>query len=244
MAPRPIAGVDGCRAGWVAVATDTDLSAPPEVHLAARFADLLARLPHDTIVAVDMPIGLPDRIGPTGRGPERAVRPLLGMRQSSVFSVPSRSAVYAQSFQDACAVARATSDPPKAVSKQCFYLFDKIREIDALLTDDPALAARVFEVHPEVAFWRLNGEQAMSLPKKVKNRANPPGLGERRALLERCGLPPSLFEAQLAKGVGADDRLDAAACCLIARRLAQGAARPFPDPPAHDAHGLPIAIWA
>ncbi|MEW5423691.1 DUF429 domain-containing protein [Amorphus sp. 3PC139-8] len=244
MAPRPIAGVDGCRTGWVAVVTDADLNASPIVHVAVRFADLLARLPDDTIVAVDMPIGLPERIGPDGRGPERAVRPLLGMRQSSVFSVPSRSAVFAQSFQEACAIARATSDPPKAVSKQCFYLFDKIREIDALLTAEPLLIARVFEVHPEVAFWRLNGEQAMSLPKKVKSRPDPPGLDERRALLERCGLPTALFQAPLAKGVGADDRLDAAACCLIARRIATGAARPFPDPPAHDARGLPIAIWA
>ena len=35
--------------------------------------------------------------------------------------------------------------------------------------------ARVFEVHPEVAFWRLNGERALHEPKKVKGRCYEPG---------------------------------------------------------------------
>jgi predicted RNase H-like nuclease len=45
-----------------------------------------------------MPISLPDRIGPDGRGPERAIRPLLGARRSSVFAVPPRAAIYAADF--------------------------------------------------------------------------------------------------------------------------------------------------
>jgi len=32
---------------------------------------------------------------------------------------------------------------------------------------DAEAAARVFEVHPEVAFWRLNGDRALDRPKKV-----------------------------------------------------------------------------
>ncbi|WP_410175696.1 DUF429 domain-containing protein, partial [Limnoraphis robusta] len=46
------------------------------------------------------------------------------------------------------------------------------------------------------------------------------------------------------RGAGPDDLLDALACLVVARRLAQGTARPFPDPPDRDAHGLAIAIWA
>jgi predicted RNase H-like nuclease len=46
------------------------------------------------------------------------------------------------------------------------------------------------------------------------------------------------------KGAGADDLLDALACAAIARRIHAGLARPFPDPPARDACGLPMAIWA
>jgi predicted RNase H-like nuclease len=95
VAPSPprLAGVDGCPAGWLACLIDPTGATPPEIRLFLRFAELLALDP--AIVAVDMPIGLPETIGPGGRGPERLVRPLLGERQSSVFSIPSRAAVYA-----------------------------------------------------------------------------------------------------------------------------------------------------
>jgi predicted RNase H-like nuclease len=46
------------------------------------------------------------------------------------------------------------------------------------------------------------------------------------------------------KGAGPDDLLDALACAAIARRIHEGSARPFPDPPDRDAFGLPMAIWA
>ncbi len=104
-----------------------------------------------------MPIGLPERVGLGGRGAERAVRSFLGPRQSSVFSVPARAAVYAPDYPSACEAARAHSDPPRAVSKQCFHLFPKIREIDGLLRAEPALRGRIFESHPEVAFAVLAG---------------------------------------------------------------------------------------
>jgi hypothetical protein len=29
----------------------------------------------------------------------------------------------------------------------------------------------------------------------------------------------------------------------VAREIARGNGRPFPDPPATDPHGLPIAVW-
>ena len=78
-----------------------------------------------------MPIGLPERTGYGGREAENCVRPLLGARQSSVFSVPSRAAVYAQDYAQACAVALSTSDPPRKISKQLFNIAPKIREVDA-----------------------------------------------------------------------------------------------------------------
>jgi threonine dehydratase len=97
-----IAGVDGCRTGWVvafAGARHDDV----RVRVVTKFADVFAASEQPRIVAADMPIGLPAQIGPRGRGPERVVRPLLGVRQSSVFAVPSRSAVYAPDFGAACA---------------------------------------------------------------------------------------------------------------------------------------------
>ncbi|GGH33326.1 hypothetical protein GCM10007036_45860 [Alsobacter metallidurans] len=238
---RWLAGVDGCKGGWVA-AVRAPRAAGPTIEVFARFADLLDQLPADAIVAVDMPIGLPERIGPGGRGPEALLRPLLGERQSSVFSVPSRSAVSAPDYAAACAAALATSDPPRKVSKQCFFLFSKMLEIDALLRADPALRTRVFESHPEGAFMRLNGGP-LTEPKKVKSQAYGPGLEQRRALLESAGLARSLLAARPPRGAGADDVLDACACLVTAIRLERGEASSLPAQPAFDAHGIPVAIW-
>jgi predicted RNase H-like nuclease len=235
-----VVGVDGCPTGWIAVAIAAEGPIEPEVRIVPHFAELVADA-GNRIIAVDMPIGLPDRIGPEGRGPERLVRPLLGQRQSSVFSVPSRTAVMTADYREACAVANATSTPPRMVAKQCFHLFPKIREIDAILT--PTLEDRVFEVHPELAFWRVNGHAPMTLPKKVKSSPNPAGLDERRALLVRNGFDPAAL-ARPPRGAGADDLLDAAVNALIARRILRGEAESFPAAPARDARGLRIAIWA
>jgi predicted RNase H-like nuclease len=214
------------------------------VRIVARFADVFTAPEAPSVVAVDIPIGLPERAGPGGRAAENAMRPLLGARQSSVFSVPSRAALAAEDYADACRIAFASSEPPRKVSKQLFMLAPKIREVDALLRNYAALAARVFEVHPEVAFWRLNGERALHEPKKVKGRCYEPGLVLRRSLLVTAGLAEELVNSTPPKGAGADDLLDAFACLAIARRIHAGLARPFPDPPVRDAFGLPMAIWA
>lgn len=246
-------GVDGCKAGWVAAIEGTK---PFHLAVYANFADLVDDVPHDSIIAVDMPIGLPERIGGAGRSPEKLVRPMLGQRQSSVFSIPARQVVEMGCqmtgkreddyplHQRASEVAQSLSDPPKGVSIQAFYLFPKILELDGLLRADSSLQNRVFESHPEVAFTVLNGGQAMREPKKIKGKVNSAGMEERFGLLASLGVPVDLFFQPPPKGAAADDVLDAVVCWLVARRIEQGKARGFPDPPERDAHGLPIAIWA
>jgi predicted RNase H-like nuclease len=130
-----IAGVDGCKGGWVAVALHPDSS--PETVVHATIADLVEALPADAVIAVDMPIGLPERAAHGGRGPETLVRRFLGERQSSVFSIPSRGAVYAEpdpfdsveewyaAHRRAYDVARATSEPSRGVSIQAFGIFPR-----------------------------------------------------------------------------------------------------------------------
>jgi predicted RNase H-like nuclease len=253
-ATAALVGVDGCKAGWIAVRCEPDSA--PSVDVFASFAALLAANPDDAVIAVDMPIGLPEFSSKGGRGPEALVRPLLGARQSSVFSIPSRAALYADTsdfttieawyaaHRRASDMAKATSDPPRGVSIQAFGIFAKIREIDALLIARPDLRGRVFESHPEVAFCRLNGEQSMNLPKKIKGSINPAGMAERKALLGRHGYEMGFLDLAPPRGAAADDFLDAAAMVLIAGRIACGAARPFPDPPLTDRFGIPVAIWA
>ena len=87
-----LAGADGCPAGWV-VALVRPAGAEFRLRTVPRFADVLAAPEAPAVVAVDIPIGLPARASYGGRAAENAVRPLLGARQSAVFSVPSRTAV-------------------------------------------------------------------------------------------------------------------------------------------------------
>lgn len=237
-----LVGLDGCRAGWIG-AFVRPAGEEVRVRTMPRMADIADAPEKPAVIAIDMPIGLPERTGVGGRAAENAIRPLLGARQSSVFSVPSRAALEASDHREACHIALATSDPPRKISKQLFMIAPKIREVDAALRSDATLAARTFEVHPEAAFWRLNGECALTEPKKIKGKVYEPGLRLRRGLLIAAGLPRDCVEAAPPAGAAADDLLDALACAAIARRIQDGIAQPFPHPPPRDAYGLPMAIW-
>jgi predicted RNase H-like nuclease len=238
-----VAGVDGCRAGWIAVLMDMGNTACARIMVAPTL-DLIVDTPEaPAIIAVDMPIGLPETTAGSGRAPEKLIRSLLGKRQSSVFAIPSRRAVHALDYGEACALALATSDPPRKVSRQGFAIFPKIREVDALLRSRPDLMNRVYEVHPELAFWALNGERALHEPKKVKGTPYPPGMELRRTLLMAAGLPDELVHRPAPRGAASDDLLDALAGLTVALDIARGGGQCFPDPPGRDSHGLPVAIW-
>lgn len=231
----PVIGVDGCRAGWIAVRWG---EAPTHM-LCRTFAEVLEL--DGVVIAVDMPVGFAED---GKRSCESLARAKLGQRQSSVFAVPSRAAVMCEDYREACAANLLHSSPPKKVSKQIFHIFPKMREIDALMS--PALQSRVFEAHPELAFWAMNGETPLDLPKKVKGSAHEPGLALRRSLLQRAGFPlddlqgPSYKPAE----AGADDLLDACACAWVARRILIGKGRRFPPDPPRDAKGLCMEINA
>ena len=78
--------------GWI-VAFVRPEGGETRVRIVPRFTEVLSAPEQRGDRAVDMPIGLPERIGLGGRAAENCVRPLLGARQSSVFSVPSRAAI-------------------------------------------------------------------------------------------------------------------------------------------------------
>jgi predicted RNase H-like nuclease len=238
-----VAGVDGCRAGWL-VAFARPSGAEVRVRVMARFAEVLAAAENACVIAIDIPIGLPDRVGRGGRTAEGLVRPFLRERRSSVFSVPSRPALARVDYREACTMALATSDPPRKISRQLFMIRAKIHEVDTSLRNAPEVLDRVFEVHPELAFWRLNSNSALNEPKRRNGRRHEPGLDLRRRLLMAAGFPESVVYRHAPTGAGADDLLDGLACAAIARRIHAGLARPFPDPPERDAFGLPMAIWA
>ncbi len=239
-----VAGVDGCPRGWLVVLRDEHWQEPPRLRFCASFAEVMVLEERPAVVAVDMPIGLPDRIEGRGRVCEALVRAVLGARQSSVFAIPSRAAVMEEDYRKACDIASATSDPARKVARQAFGLFPKIREIDAVLRGRPDLGCRVCEVHPEAIFRAMNGGRPAELPKKIRSRPNPEGLNERRRLLEAAGFPADFLgtETSLPGRAGADDLLDASACAWTARRILTGEAECYPPDPPRDAYGLEMAI--
>jgi predicted RNase H-like nuclease len=240
-----VAGVDGCRAGWVVVLTDSRCldggGAAAEVAVAHDFLGVLQLTRGARVVGVDMPIGLLEAAAPGGRECDRHARRLLGHpRACSVFTPPVRSALVRASYRRALSANRASSAARLGISIECFGLFPRLREVDAALTADPTLAERVTEIHPELSFRALAGVPlGLSEPKR-----SPPGLARRVALLRPSF--PRLARALKARvaGVAPDDVLDAHAVAWSAARVARGRAVCLPARPApRDVRGLPMAIW-
>lgn len=231
-----IAGVDGCKAGWLLVITS---GAAGEVShaICATAAELVARTAPDGLVAIDIPIGLGDA---GHREADRAARAVLGARRSSVFSAPLRPTLRARTHAEANAISREVSG--KGLSQQSFHISRKIAEVDAALRGDAGAAARVHEVHPEVCFTMLNDGVPMAHAKRTAA-----GHAERSALLEAHfpGAFAGIRAAHLKKHVASDDILDALVALWSAGRIREGVALAFPagDPP-RDAHGLPMVIRA
>jgi predicted RNase H-like nuclease len=234
-----VAGVDGCRAGWVVVLGDG--SEPAEVILARDFRTVLDVTRRARVVGVDMPIGLLDAATPGGRECDRHARRLLGHpRACSVFTPPARGALTRASYRAALAANRRSSAARLGISIECFGLFPRLREVDEALRADVALAARVIEIHPELSFRALAGvPRGLVEPKRSAH-----GLARRVALLRPVFPRLARALARKATGVAADDVLDAHAVAWSAARIARDTAVCLPTRPApRDAHGLPMAIW-
>ncbi len=227
---RYIAGVDGCRAGWV-VATLDRTSGGLSVEVATHFAALLALRPAWAAIAVDIPIGLPER-GP--RACDLAARKLLGPRATSrVFPAPLRDVLFEDTYAGACRRSRALHG--KALSRQAFAILPKIREVDAALRARPR--APVFEVHPELSFRALaRSDRALASKKSREGRA------QRERLVRQAFRAVDLGERP-PRGAARDDVLDAFAALWTARRLATGRARPAVSPTPWDSSGLPMTMW-
>ena len=232
-----IAGVDGCRAGWVVVLAHP-LARDAQEHqvtICTRFNDVLALLPTSTVSAVDIPIGLLAEWQPGGRDCDRCARRLLGRRASSVFTPPTRPLL------DATHYAQVRGH---GLSIQAFNILPKIREVDGVMTT--ALQQRVYEAHPELAFQALAGRPVQDRKKTVAGRA------ERLRLLETIPSPwfhgiRAAFEQGLhackRTDVAPDDILDAYVLMWTALRIWRAQAHRVPRIPQHDARGLRMEIW-
>ena len=216
-----VAGVDGCRGGWVVVIGAA-------AFVCRDFDAVLAGLDAETLIGIDMPIGLLDDHVPAGRVADRAARSLLPGKRSSVFPAPSR-----------CCFGIRTLDQARErncrINRQGINLLQKIEDVDARMS--PVLQQRVYEVHPELSFAAMNEDRPV-----LSGKTRPPGRADRRALLEREGIVIPDRPRPYAE-VKEDDLLDACAALWSARRIGAGVASRVPEPPPADARGLRMEIW-
>jgi predicted RNase H-like nuclease len=236
-----VVGVDGCRAGWIAVARNKD---GLDYRLHATFAELLQAWPSAASMFVDIPIGLPSRSLPTRRCDTEARRLLGPGRASSVFSPPCREAAHAADLGQAREI--NLRELGRSLSTQAWGICPKIAEVDSLLGKEPALVHRVKEVHPELLFWALNDGRAMQHAKKSRE-----GAAERAVLIER--LEPRarefiehVLQAHRRVQVSRDDMIDALAAMLTVDLGPVGAwskAATVPAVPEVDDRGLPMCMW-
>ena len=229
-----VAGVDGCPAGWLCVRLDTETGELTH-DVFPTAAELLADEPRPAVLAIDMPIGLPDA---GSRACDLEARALLGRpRGSSVFPAPVRPAIGATTQEEASRLTRAVDG--RGVASQAFGLFPKIRTLDEALT--PEHQTWVHEVHPEVSFRAWNGGVAVA-----ETKSSAAGRAARRALIEaRYGATPidAVRSRWLVRQVRTDDIHDAFAALWSAQRIHRGDAEVLPDGGgAIDATGLRMEI--
>lgn len=224
-----VAGVDGCRAGWVAFKVNLPAHAT-SVEVVDLPAWLQERPPDLVCLAIDIPIGLLNG----SRACDIAARKLLGQpRGSSVFPAPCRPALGAQTYAEASSINRQKTT--RGLSQQAWGIAPKIKQVDDAIT--PECQRWAFEVHPEVCFWALNQRRPMAHNKKAQE-----GIAERIALLGRVFPEIETHLANRPARVGADDLLDAAVAAWTALRWNHGEAECVCSPERDD-KGIETTIY-
>jgi predicted RNase H-like nuclease len=230
-----VAGADGFKRGWRVVLCEIERNTWSTRDVPA-FGELLDLRETPTVVCVDMPIGLHEHTPPGGRECERLARGLLGPRRSSVFSALGREVLALPNRADAHATSVAAGGV--GIGAHAWGLAAKLREVDEAMS--PERQTLVFEVHPELCFWAMNGREPMPHAKKT-------GVGEndRIAALIRNGVPAAFVKKELGKlSSTRDDFLDACAAAWTARRVLGGMADRLPASIVRDSRGLDMAMWA
>lgn len=227
-------GIDGCKAGWVI----WHLGAHgPECHIVDQLehAEQWLTGAHSLI---DIPIGFSDQQTPD-RLCDKAARQFLTIKRSaSVFPVPCRDAVYAASYEQACEI--NAQQLGKRLSKQSWFILPKVKQVDALLNQQPYLMIR--ESHPEVVFAAINAAPLQH------SKKTPQGVQERLALINTLDQSWSnrlitQLETTPKKHASSDDLIDAFVLMLIAQHWHQ--LRTLPAMPDSDPQGRvrEIVYW-
>lgn len=229
-------GVDGCRAGWLALRLVWDATRLSEVcmRLFPTLAELLAEWADAEAIALDMPIGLLDTPRAEPRPCDRLARRRLGRRASCVFIPPTRPMLSVCEYAPLRVL---------GLSVQAYHLMPRIREVDRLIT--PELQSHLWESHPELSFTAMVGEP-IPFPKRT-----PEGFQARYEALQRVfGSSFSVLWEPVGKygqshprsAFSWDDALDACALAWSATRHLRAQAETLSGEPLYDSRGLAMAI--
>jgi predicted RNase H-like nuclease len=228
MSDERVLGVDACKAGWVGITLE---GRENRGYIASNIEELVGQAanaaPLDA-VAIDIPIGLPDR---GRRKADDLARAAIGPRHSSVFITPVRSALLAPHHAAAVAINRELAG--EGISLQAYGLRTKLLQVERWVAETDH---RVIEVHPEVSFAFL-AEAPLTTRKSTWA-----GAQRRTELVAAAGIRLA-GDLGAAGAAGVDDVLDAAVAAWTARRFARGQAICMPDPPEKFSDGLSCAIW-
>ena len=213
-------GVDGWQGSWVGAEVGADAGHGPATvrwHTGPLDA-MVAAVPTGTVVAVDIPIGLPSsgrrRCDVDGRA---ALATLTGA-PSRLFLAPPAWAYAARDYPAALAALAAAGEP--GMSKQTWALRAAVDAAERVRRGGTDLV----EVHPELSYLAMSG--AVLPPKRTAA-----GVGARvRALAGWTDVPAAL--ATCPAGVPVDDALDALAAAWTASRVRDGCAGWYPADPA------------
>lgn len=200
-------GLDICPTGWIGVEIADDVIT---VHYFPTVRDL-TKLGRFDVIGIDIPIGLPT----SGyRDCDIAGKALLGTRSSTLFHVPVREALSADSPEEASRISRQIMGA--GVSRQSYGLREKIFEVESWLQESNLHA---YEIHPELSFRECLGYLLRPSKKTWL------GVVERRQALLREGIDLDVVTPEVGIRAKADDMLDAGIVAWSARRIAQGSAQ-------------------
>ena len=220
-----LAGVDGCKSGWV-VASETR-SGQLAVEVVSCFSEVLDR--GYQLLVVDVPMGLLEH---GTRLADQEARGLLKQRACCVFTAPLRPMLDCVDYLEARQLRLQIEG--KSLTRQAWEIMPKIKEVDAILT--PQAQSRVREGHPEVSFAYMNGGKALSNSKHTAN-----GRRDRISLLI-VRFPHVVSLVQTHSRV-AEDVIDACAMLWSAHRIYKKQALVLPKKSLADTRGLLMQIW-
>ena len=204
--PPQVVGCDVARGTWVAVVLQDGSFSGALV--AGSLRAVAERCATARVIAVDIPIGLPES---WPRPADLQARERVGPRRSSVFLTPVRAAVEADDYRAAVAASEAATG--KGISRQAHGLSRMILDAEPVAAADE----RIHEAHPEVSFAAMAGAH-LAEPKGSWN-----GLALRLALLREQGIELPAHAGEAGR-VRPDDLVDAAAVAWTAGRIASGTA--------------------